>query len=89
MAARPEIKSGDWISIGSTDCVVSKVYPAGAGFGDCEAVFNAAKPTNDDARWTSDQWAFVHEGASGGYADKYPRLRDFVAALRRGRWWRP
>ena len=85
MTERPFIKSGDWIRIGSVDCVVSLVRPPGDSFGDCEVVFNAQKPTNDEARWANDHWEFVSNGATGGLADRYPRLADFVWKLKRGK----
>ena len=86
MADRPEIKPGDWIRIGNTDCVVANVREHSHALGDCEVVFNPSKPTNHDVVWTGGEWKFVESGNYGGYADKYPRLSEFVSILKRGRW---
>jgi hypothetical protein len=86
MAPRPDIKPGDWIRIGNTDCVVAVVRAAGDQFGDCEVVFNPTKPTNHDVEWTGEDWAFAKRGDFGGYAEKYPRLRAFVQTLKKGRY---
>ena len=86
MAGRPAIKLGDWIRIGSVDCVVSTVRPPNDEWGDCEVVFDPQKPTNADVKWTGDAWQFVEKSDFGGYADKYQRLRPYVAILKT---WRP
>jgi hypothetical protein len=88
MASRPDIKPGDWITIGGTNCVVSIVRGAGDPMGDCEVVFNPQKPTNHDAVWTGENWDFAKQGDFGGYADKYPRLQPYVEQLKGGRWKR-
>jgi hypothetical protein len=82
MSNRPEIKLGGWIAVGSTSCVVADVRDNG----DCEVVFNSSKPTNCDARWNGESWAFVESGDYGGYADKYSRLSLYVQILKRGRY---
>ncbi len=87
MENTPPIKPGDWIEVGSVWAVVSQLmspeHPMGA---DCEVVFNPSKPTNHDVRWNGQRWEFTKSGDQGGYADKYPRLRQYVALLKGGRW---
>ena len=87
MTDRPEIEPGDWIQVGSRDCVVANVREAGNSLGDCEVVFNSSKPTNCDVLWDGEKWAFVSSDL-GGYADRYEHLNDAVWTLKRGRWAR-
>jgi hypothetical protein len=87
MMPMPDVKPGDWIEIGLTHAVVTAIrspqHPMGSH---CEVVFDASKPTNHDVRWNGNHWEFIKSGDFGGYADKYPRLRQYVSALKRGRW---
>jgi hypothetical protein len=88
MAPRPAVKPGDRITIGAISAVVATVRePDDAFGGDCEVVFNPSKPTNLDVRWTGEEWQLVESGDYGGYADKYDRLRNYVAILKEGRRW--
>jgi len=82
MSDRPKINPGEWISVGSTSCVVANIRDNG----DCEVVFNSSKPTNREAQWNGDTWEFVEPGDYGGYADKYHRLSLYVQILKRGRY---
>lgn len=75
---RPSVQPFDWIVIGQTPCVVCNIRPNG----DIEVVHNPDKPSNDGAFWDDGKWNFSL-GASG-YADKYSRLRSFVAQLKQG-----
>lgn len=86
MADRPEIKPGDWIRVGNRNCVVANVRDPGYAFGDCKVVFDRRKPTSHDVVWNGDEWEFVDSGDQGGYADKDPRLNEYVRKLKRGRW---
>jgi hypothetical protein len=87
MTDRPSVSLGDWIRVGSHDCVVSYLTPSNDPLGDCdcEVVFNSSKPTNRDVKWTGDSWQFVERPDYGGYADKYDRLRQYVRILKSGR----
>ena len=82
MKDRPEINTRDWISVKGTQCVVTKVREPNSIFGDCEVVFDSSKPTNRNVRWNGSEWEFVETGDFGGYADKYDRLRPYVAILK-------
>lgn len=87
MTTMPNIKPGDWIEVGFIDAVVSVIRPPDHHMGaQCEVVFDASKPTNHDVRWNGSTWEFIKSGDEGGYADKYPRLREYVAILKAGRW---
>ncbi|HWX13343.1 MAG TPA: hypothetical protein VNY06_00445 [Methylocella sp.] len=84
MAERPPINPGDWITVGEIRAVVSAVREPDNFSGDCEVVFNPQKPTNHDVVWTGEKWRFAERSDFGGYADKYPRLRQYVSILKRG-----
>jgi hypothetical protein len=91
MNERPSVKLGDWIIVGEgfgneKHAVVCRVY-SDDPLGDIEVIYldNRNRAINEDVVWKEDYWGFKHPGASGGYADRYTRLRRFVALLRRGR----
>ena len=86
MTSRPSIKPGDWIEVGNSDCVVCDVREPNHVFGDCEVVLTPSKPANRDVQWVDGKWKFVESGDFGGYADKYPRLRQYVQILKRGKF---
>lgn len=83
---QPEISPGQWIRIGAkTDPGVSAVV-CNVREDAVEIVYmdQRKQAINEDVRWLDDHWEFANSGAVGGYADKYERLRDYVAILRRG-----
>lgn len=83
MSEHPEIKSGDWITVGEIDCVVSVVYPKDSPSGVCLAVFNKQKPTTHDVGWDGSKWVFPQRPDYGGYGrDDDP----YVQQLKRGRY---
>lgn len=84
MIERPEIRLGQWISIGMVRAVISTIHEPGKGFGDCEVVFDPRKPTNRDAEWRDGAWQFVESPDFGGYAESSDRLRRFVTILKAG-----
>lgn len=90
MGERPEVKPGDWVTIGTSvdkDAVVCHIYEK-KELADIKVVYldDLDRAVNDDLIWKDDHWEFKHPGPSGGYADKYGRLSHFVAQLRRGRY---
>ena len=79
----PKIKPGDWLTVGSNDCVVSMIYPPDSQSGVCLVVFNKNKPTTHDIDWDGTKWYFTECPDFGGYAkDSDP----FVQQLKRGRY---
>ena len=88
---RPELKLFDWIAIGK---VGSTAHPT------IDAVVSVAKPelvevvymdssgqsVNRDVVWDQDHWEFDNKSSYGGRADRYDRLSQHVALLRRGRY---
>ena len=82
----PDIKEGQWVTIGSSlSAVVSQVYTDQTNEVAEVVYLNGVKAINNDIKWTGENWEFTTKGASGGYADKYLRLVSYVAQLRAGR----
>lgn len=79
------VKPKDWITVGVRDSVVCRVYEDEPN--KVEVVYlDRNRPINEDAHYIDNGWTFVYDGPCGGYADQYPRLADFVAILKAGRW---
>lgn len=86
MNESPKVKPGDWITVGSTPCVVCKIYDHHMdGKGVIEVVHLKGKssiPINQEARWENGEWRFIHASPTyGGYADLDPRWRRCVEIL--------
>jgi len=82
MKGHPEIKKGDWIRVGATDCVVAIVYQENSMSGVCKAIFNKSKPTTHDVDWNGESWFFPARPDYGGYAKNSDPL---VQQLKRGK----
>ena len=88
-ATPPTITPGQWIGIGEraiVDAVVCVSHSSPEAV--CEVVYldDRNRAINEDVIWTGRYWEFLQPGVCGGYADKYDRLREYVAILRRGRF---
>ena len=83
---RPAVEPGDWITVcvnPGVNAVVCNVYENS----DIEVVYlNGRRAINEDVVWLNNCRQFKKQGPSGGYADKYSRLSDYVAQLRKGRF---
>lgn len=85
----PLVIPGAWIKIGTgyglhgLYAVVCQIYNEDS----IEAVYldDRNRAINDDLSWTGECWEFKNKGVSGGYADRYTRLKEFVSILRAGR----
>lgn len=88
MNEKPNVKPGDWIKIGSLDGVVCQIFNDDFIKNGIEVVFigNKGDAVNLDVCWNGEKWVSARDGDLGGYADKYDRLREYVAILRRGRY---
>lgn len=75
------VKLSEIIKIGNTRAAISEIYDDGS----VEVVYlnSSGKYTNEDAILVNDEWEFKDKGVVGGYADKYPRLKDAIRALGR------
>lgn len=82
----PDINPGDWIQVENVDCVVTTIYKRSDPSTVCEIVCNPQKPANRDVTWDDGEWRFVDSGDFGGYAEKYPRLSQFVRKLKDGKY---
>lgn len=89
------IKPGDWIKVGNTYAVVCQLYKDNPAYKDnpvfkdqsnrIEVVYlDGSRAINEDVHRVGNSWEFVIQGPSGGYADKYSRLSEFVSILRTG-----
>lgn len=87
MTEKPFVKPGDWITFGSgsvpKNAVVCTVYQ-NSSWADIEVVYldDRDRAINEDMVWKDGKWQFKDLGPSGGYADKYARLRNYVVQLR-------
>ncbi len=83
----PRVKPGEWVHVGKpgTDAVVCSVH-TGSPIGDIEVVYldDRNRAINEEAVWRDGGWQFKHSGPSGGYADNYARLHQWVSILRQG-----
>ncbi len=81
------VKLGEWISIGENNlhAVVSNIMDKDDII---EVVFmSGTKAINDLVQLKDGKWDFVNQSRpSGGYADNYSRLNEYVGVLRRGRY---
>lgn len=83
MVGIPKIKSGDWITVGSHDCVVTQIHFGNPVSGDCSVIFNKNSPTSHDVEWDGEKWNFSERLDYGGYVkDSDP----FVYQLKKGRY---
>lgn len=90
MSQIPEIKPGQWISIGenSIKAVVCNVFDSSNAFGErLEVVYldSRNRAINEDVIWSGEIWRFKNSGPDGGYADRSQRLRRYVGILRNKR----
>jgi hypothetical protein len=90
----PSVSTGEWITIGkglyTLDAVVCNIRSPDqvASGGDIEVVYldERDRAINVNVSWRSDEWDFTSTQVDGGYADRYPRLREYVQTLRKGRY---
>lgn len=86
----PQVQPGDWISIGENypyvNAVVCTIHKEKLLGDDLEIVYlDGHKAINTGVVWKQNHWQFTNSGPSGGYADNFSRLSDYVAILKGGR----
>jgi len=83
----PDVRPGDWVRIGESSALDAVVSCVRATPGSIEVVYldRRNRAINEDVVWDDGTWRFEQEGPSGGYADGYTRLREYVYVLRQGR----
>jgi hypothetical protein len=77
----PDVKPGDTIYFGSAQkAVICHVYNQN----NVEAVYldHKGQAINEDMVFENNEWDFKISGPCGGYADKNPRLSEFVRKLK-------
>ncbi len=81
MDNKPEVSPGQWIKVGKREAVVCNLHAD-----HIEVVYldGRNRAINEDVAWDGNQWTFRRPGPNGGYADKYPRLYEYLSILRRG-----
>ena len=90
MAERPQIKPGDWITIGKglngIPAIVCAIYSFNP-LDEIEVVYldDQDRAMNADVVWEDNHWSFKGPNPFGRYADKYDRLCNFVSNLRAGK----
>lgn len=90
MAKVPPVQPRDWIEVRTASpiplqAVVCSVYPDKPGTVEAVYIDQRKRAINEDFVWKEDHWDFARSGVSGGYADNYDRLREYVTILRTGR----
>lgn len=83
MADIRQVKPGDWIKVGSIDCVVSNVRDFDVIATNVQVVCNPENPVAYEARREAGNWAFSHP-MHGKVAKLIPNLAPFIAILKRG-----
>jgi hypothetical protein len=81
MKNHPVIRSGDWVYVATSDCVITRVYPEGSAAGICQVVSNTTKPETHDVDWDGSAWFFPDRSDGGRTLGSNP----FVQKLQRGR----
>jgi len=81
MKDHPLIRSGDWIHVAASDCVITRVYPRDSAAGICQVVSDVHEPATHDVDWDGAAWFFPDRSRGGRTLDSSP----FVLKLQRGR----
>ena len=84
MTDAPKVKPGDWINVGSIECVVIELRSTISAVADMDVICNPAKPAVYGVTWEGDRWTFVHP-MRGDYAEHHPAAAPFVNTLVQGR----
>jgi hypothetical protein len=84
MSDAPETKPGDWIKIGSVDCLVIEVHSPDRASDKVDVICNPARPAVYGANWVGDKWEFAHP-MRGDYAEHHPAAAPYVDWLKAGR----
>lgn len=87
MNEKPNVKPGECVKLGSRDAVVCQIFRDEYIKDGIEVVFidDRNRAININVFWNGKKWQPVRDDGSGGYADNYDRLREYVAILRRGK----
>jgi hypothetical protein len=79
----PPVQPGDWIRIGSIDCVIAQGRGAEGSEAELTVVCNLDRPTLYRANWTGESWSFLHP-MRGHYAEYAPLAAAYVQIFLEG-----
>lgn len=80
----PKVKPGDWIAIGTVDCLVIELHADKPTRSDIDVICNFERPAVYGANWTGEHWTFEHP-MRGDYAEHHPAADAYVERLKAGR----
>lgn len=81
MIESSDIQLGQLISVSGNQAVISKIYPSRENTVEIVYLLQGHKPIYEDAYWIDGKWRFVSDGQVGDYADRVPRLREYLEKL--------
>ena len=79
---KPNVKRGEWIAIGNTDCVVCEIYDESDSY-EVEVVYCPDKPANKFSKWVDGKWKFTD--TYGGYPVPGGRFSHCLWILKKGK----
>jgi hypothetical protein len=82
-SSAPPVQPGDWIRIGSIDCVITQGRGVEGLAAELTVVCNLDRPTLYDVNWTGESWSFLHP-MRGHYAEYAPLAAAYVQILLEG-----
>jgi len=80
----PPIEPGDWISVGTVDCLVIELHADDSKSVDADVICNPGRPAVYGVSWSGEQWTFAHP-MHGDYAEHHPAADPYVQRFRAGR----
>jgi hypothetical protein len=83
MRNAPPVQPGDWIRIGSIDCVIAQGRGAEGADDELTVVCNVERPTLYRVSWSGEDWSFCHP-MRGHYAEYDPLAAAYVQILSEG-----
>ena len=80
-----KVKPHNWITVGSRNAVVCRVFDKTNSFVKVEVVYldDKDQAIGEEVTWQNGKWEFT--SPDGIYADNHSRFNDFVSQLRAGR----
>jgi len=83
MSDAPEVKPGEWIKVGSVDCVVADIAGIDPQAADLHIICNEERPAVYGVNWNGEAWEFAHP-MRGSYAEHTPGAEPFADILMKG-----
>lgn len=83
MSHAPHVHPGEWIKVGSVDCVVAELPGVDPSAADLQIICNQERPSVYGVNWNGEAWEFAHP-MRGNYAEHTPGAEPFVDILNKG-----